>query len=202
MPDFFSYQGVWTLVYHRRQHYRFRVGNHTFRAPSRFSFKMSRFFACFALIVQCVHLYYFVCFACLKFKDASTWVPNCPGLNISRVIFLVLLLGHLAPRGAVGARHDRLPPQLSPLLPVVCHGLCLCGGFAGPLRDVVNLLLFRPTPSSLSFDCSVVLLWLRRPILSRAHTISVFAGLQLPGDLLMGLYALWWFSHMLISYLS
>ena len=31
-------------------------------------------------------------------------------------------LGHLAPRGAVGARHDGLPHQLSPLLPVVCHG--------------------------------------------------------------------------------
>ena len=28
-----------------------------------------------------------------------------------------------APRGAVGARHDGLPHQFSPLLPVVCHGL-------------------------------------------------------------------------------
>ena len=37
---------------------------------------------------------------------------------------------------------DRLPHQLSPLLLVVCHGLCLCEGFAGPLRDVVSHLLF------------------------------------------------------------
>ena len=48
----------------------------------------------------------------------------------------------LAPRGAVWARHDGLPHELSPLLPVVCHGLCLCEGFAGPLRDVVKLPLF------------------------------------------------------------
>ena len=32
-------------------------------------------------------------------------------------------LGPLAPRGAVGARHDGLLHQPSPLLPVVCHGL-------------------------------------------------------------------------------
>ena len=67
-------------------------------------------------------------------------------------------LGPLAPRGAVGARHDGLPRQLSPLMPVVCHGLSLCEGFAGPLRDVVNQLLSRPTlrlPSTVS--CSITL---------------------------------------------
>ena len=32
-------------------------------------------------------------------------------------------LGPLAPRRALGARHDGLPRQFSPLLPVVCHGL-------------------------------------------------------------------------------
>ena len=64
-------------------------------------------------------------------------------------------LGPLAPRGAVGAGHDGLPHQLSPLLPVVCHGLSLCEWYAGPLRDVVNLALFRPAPSSSAFDCSL-----------------------------------------------
>ena len=38
-------------------------------------------------------------------------------------------LGPLAPRRAVGARHDGLIHQVSTLLPVVCHGLCLCEGF-------------------------------------------------------------------------
>ena len=51
----------------------------------------------------------------------------------------------LAPRGAVGARHDGLPRQFSPLLPVVCHGLSLSSeGFAGPLCDVITPALFRP----------------------------------------------------------
>ena len=106
-------------------------------------------------------------------------------------------LGPLAPRGAVGARHDGLPRQFSPLLPVVCHGLSLSEGFAGPLCDVITPAHFWPAPSSSAFDCSllyVVLLWLGRPILSRSHTISVFAALQLPGDLRMVLYALRWFS--------
>ena len=58
-------------------------------------------------------------------------------------------LGPLPPRGAIWSRHE-----LSPHLPVVCHGLCLCEGFAGPLRDVVNPLLFRHTPYSLAFDYS------------------------------------------------
>ena len=47
------------------------------------------------------------------------------------------------------------------------------------------------------FDClrlfPVVLLWIGRPILSRAHTISVYAALRLPGDLRTVLYALRWF---------
>ena len=41
------------------------------------------------------------------------------------------------------------------LLPVVCHGLSLSEGFAGPIRDVVNPALFRPAPSSTAFDCSL-----------------------------------------------
>ena len=52
-------------------------------------------------------------------------------------------LGPLAPRGAVGARHDGLPRQFSPLLPVVCHGLGLSEGFAGSLCDVITPALFR-----------------------------------------------------------
>ena len=43
-----------------------------FRAPSRFSVMSSFFYTCFASIVQCIYLYYFVCFACLEFKAAST----------------------------------------------------------------------------------------------------------------------------------
>ena len=83
----------------------------------------------------------------------------------------------------------------------MCHGLSLSEGFAGPLRDVVNPDLFRPVPSSIAFDCSpaVVLLWLGRPVLSRAHTVSVFAALQLSGDFRTVLYALRWFPHMLVS---
>ena len=65
-------------------------------------------------------------------------------------------LGPLAPRGAVGARHDGLPRQFTPLLPVVCHGLSLSEGFAGPLCDVITPALFRPAPSSTAFDCSLL----------------------------------------------
>ena len=94
-------------------------------------------------------------------------------MNISNLA--LPCLGPLAPRGAVGARHGGLPRQFSPLL---------SEGFAGPLRDVVDPDLFRPAPSSTAFDCSLeVSLWLCRPILSSAHTISVFDALQLPGDL-------------------
>ena len=64
-------------------------------------------------------------------------------------------LGPLASRRAVGAPHDGLPRQFSPLLPVVCHGLSLSEGFAGPLRDVVDPSLFRPASSSTAFDCSL-----------------------------------------------
>ena len=66
-------------------------------------------------------------------------------LNAMHYIFAILALpclGPLAPRGAVGARHDGLPRQFSPLLPVVCHVLRLSEGFAGPLRDVAIQLLF------------------------------------------------------------
>ena len=65
-------------------------------------------------------------------------------------------LGPLVPRGAAGARHDGRPRQLPTLLPVVCRCLCLCEGFAGPLRDAVNPLPSRPTPSS-TVPCSITL---------------------------------------------
>ena len=71
------------------------------------------------------------------------------------VAYALPCLGPLAPRGAVGARHDGLPRQFSPLLPVVCHGLGLSEGFAGPLCDVTTPALFRPAPSSTAFDCSL-----------------------------------------------
>ena len=48
------------------QHYRFRARIHAFRVPSRFSVKMSSFFLCFALIVQCIYFYYFACLELLK----------------------------------------------------------------------------------------------------------------------------------------
>ena len=71
------------------------------------------------------------------------------------LILALPCLGPLAPRRAVGARHDGLPRQFSPLLPVVCHGLSLSEGFAGPFRDVVDPALFRPASSSTAFDCSL-----------------------------------------------
>ena len=66
-----------------------------------------------------------------------------------------LCLGSLALREAVGARHDGLLHQLYPLLPVMCHGSCLCEGFGAPLRDVVSAPLLRPASSSHAFDCSL-----------------------------------------------
>ena len=69
-------------------------------------------------------------------------------------------LGPLVPRRAVGARHDGLPRQFSPLLPVVCHGLSISEKFAGPLRDVVDPALFRPAllrlPSTV--PCNITLI--------------------------------------------
>ena len=53
-------------------------------------------------------------------------------------------LGHSDPRGAVGVPHDGLLHQLSPLLPVVCHGLSLCCGLADPLHDIFSPLLLQP----------------------------------------------------------
>ena len=81
---------------------------------------------------------------------------NSVARRMSGVLLIRLALpclGPLAPRGAVGARHDGHPRQFSPLLPVVCHGLSRSEGFAGPLRDVVNPSLFRPTPFSTAFHC-------------------------------------------------
>ena len=76
------------------------------------------------------------------------------GVNVALCLALPCL-GPLAPRRAVGARHDGLPRQFSPLLPVVCHGLSLSEGFSGPICDVITPALFRPTPSSNAFDCSL-----------------------------------------------
>ena len=97
----------------------------------------------------------------------------------------------LAPRGVVGARRDGLPHQLFPLMPVVCHGLCLCERL--PLYNICQ-----PTSSvCLFFACfqwfPEVSLWLGRLILSRGHSISVFVASQLPAYLRMVLYSLWWF---------
>ena len=119
---------------------------------------------------------------------------NSRKTTFQQLIVTLPCLGALAPRGAVGARHDGLPRQFSPLLPVVCHGLSLSEGFAGPLRDVVDpALLACPFFASLQL-LPEVSLWLGHPISSHAHTISVFTILQLPGDLRTDLYALWWFS--------
>ena len=64
-------------------------------------------------------------------------------------------LGPLAPQGAVGARHGGLPRQFYPLLPVVCHGLSLSEGFAGPLCDVIGLPLLR-LPSTVPCNITLV----------------------------------------------
>ena len=129
--------------------------------------------------------------------DKPTQQSETRNVSVSLVGCLTLsfaLVPKLRNLRAIGARHDGLPRQRSPLLPVVCHGLSLRKGFAGTLRDVVNPALFRLSSSSLTFDCSpVVSLWLGRPILSRAHTISVFAAFQLPADLRDG------FPHVLVS---
>ena len=45
-------------------------------------------------------------------------------------------LGPLAPRKAVGVRHDGLPRQFSPLMSVVCHGLSLSEGFASAMLSI------------------------------------------------------------------
>ena len=81
----------------------------------------------------------------------STHAPllwaSLPGCNaIANCLALPYSLGY--------ARHDGLPHQLSPLLPVVCHGLCLCEEFAVPFGDVVNPDLFRPASFSPFVDCS------------------------------------------------
>ena len=91
-----------------------------------------------AIICRHKTKHYFV-WSLIRHVDIVSW--SCPG--------------PLAPRGAVGARHDGLPRQFSPLLPVVCHGLSLSEGFAGPLCDVITPVLFRPAPSSTAFDCSL-----------------------------------------------
>ena len=130
--------------------------------------------------------------------------------HVACACFVSTCLGPLAPRGAVGARHDGLPHQLVLLLPVVRHSLSLCKGFAGPLPDEEEEeRLFAKCWQSTSFSAypffaclrlfPEVSLWLGRPILSRAHTISVFAVLQLQGDLRTVLYACDGFPHMLVS---
>ncbi len=89
-------------------------------------------------------------------KELPTKVPTLHlDITVALPCLALRCLGLLAPRRAVGARHDGLPRQFSPLLPIVCHGLSLSEGFAGPLRDVVYPALFRTVPSSTAFDCSL-----------------------------------------------
>ena len=73
---------------------------------------------------------------------ASLTRLQIPCEHDAHTVFALPCLGPLAPRGAVGARHDGLPRQSSPLLPVVCHGLSISEGFAGPLCDVITPALF------------------------------------------------------------
>ena len=81
------------------------------------------------------------------------------------------------------------------------HSCRLCAIWPESQRRICRSTLRCYHSSSFSacpfFDClrlfPVVLLWIGRPILSRAHTISVYAALQLPGDLRTVLYALRWF---------
>ena len=87
-------------------------------------------------------------------------------IKIVCVIALPCLALHwLAPRGAVGARHDGLPRQFSPLLPVVCHGLSLSEGFSGPLYgpSTVPCSITLDRPSDL-FTCpyhfSLLISWM------------------------------------------
>ena len=77
----------------------------------------------------------------------SLGIPASPAL----LLFFSLVP---CPRGAVGARHDGLPRQFSPLLPVECHGLCLCEGFVVPLR-----YLLQSACSSLAFGGSLMYLF-------------------------------------------
>ena len=91
-------------------------------------------------------------------KRLGSWTDKA-NLSHNNILALPCLTfpcrGPLAPRGAVGVRRDGLPHQLSPFLPVVCHGLNLCEGFPGPPRDVVNPAIFRTATSSHAFDCSL-----------------------------------------------
>ena len=63
----------------------------------------------------------------LQYHATGSTTINVWADGLIRQVFLVMIflpcLCPLAPRGAVGARHNGLPHQLSPLLPVVCHGL-------------------------------------------------------------------------------
>ena len=59
---------------HRCQRYCVRAGNS--EGHQAFQFKCPLFFAYFALIMPCIYLYYFVRFACLQFKAASTRSPS------------------------------------------------------------------------------------------------------------------------------
>ena len=105
----------------------------------------------------------------LQYHAICSTTANVWAVGLIKPIFLITIFLHclalpcltlpcrgpLAPRGAVGVRRDGLPHQLSPVLPVVCHGLNLCEGFPGPLRDVVNPAIFRTATSSHAFDCSL-----------------------------------------------
>ena len=102
----------------------------------------------------------------------------------------------------IGARHDGLPRQFSPLLPVV-YRISLCEGFAGPFRDVVNPPLFSdyiiiiPLPRLPSTaPCSIILV-IGHPIFSPFQFSPLY--IQLPGDLRTVLFMLCdGFPHMFV----
>ena len=90
-------------------------------------------------------------------------------------------------RSRIGARHDGLPRQFSQPL----HSCQLCAMAWVSAKDLpvhsAMLLVYTSSSACHFFDClrmfPEVSPWLGRLILSRVHTISVFATLQLPGYL-------------------
>ena len=90
-------------------------------------------------------------------------------------------LGPLAPRRAVGARHDGLPSSSVLSTPVGCVPWLECQRRI--CRSTPRCCRSSPFSACPFFDSlrlfPAISLWLGRPILSRAHTISVFVALQL-----------------------
>ena len=97
-------------------------------------------------------------------------------------------LGPLAPRGAVGARHDGLPRQLSPLMPRVCM-VCVSANDLPAHSANLSIHFFLGLPLlrlPSTVPCSITLV---RPsdLVTCPYHFS-FAVLQLPGDLRAVLY--------------